>query len=196
MFMTQPDTRQQLRQQVRQQRSALSHSQQQEASQAILDLLQHDPNIANMQHIALYLAFDGEVNLTGLIEWLWQQNKHVYVPLIDPHQDGQMCFHRYQATSPMQTNRFGISEPVFDKSQVTTSQQLDVVLAPLVAFDSQGNRLGMGGGYYDRLLATINGEQPLVIGMAHDCQQINQVPVQAWDQPLKQIITPSKHWRW
>ncbi|WP_427977253.1 5-formyltetrahydrofolate cyclo-ligase [Agarivorans sp.] len=194
--MNSPDLRQQLRKQVRQRRSELSPAQQSEASLAVLNYLQSHPQLNNMQAIALYLAFDGELDLQPLIEWLWQQNKRLYVPLVDPMEMGEMHFHRYQPNSQMQSNRFGIDEPVFDRSQVINSQQLDLVLAPLVAFDSQGNRLGMGGGYYDRLLAKIDGERPLVIGLAHDCQQINEVPIQAWDKPLKQIITPSKCWSW
>ncbi|WP_163131950.1 5-formyltetrahydrofolate cyclo-ligase [Agarivorans sp. Alg241-V36] len=194
--MTQLDPRQQLRKQIRQQRSALSPLQQIEASQAILEYLQDDPDLIAMQRVALYLAFDGELDLSLLINWLWQQGKQVYVPLVDPTKNGEMCFHRYQASSPLQANRFGIGEPVFDSEQVIDSQQLDLILAPLVAFDSKGNRLGMGGGYYDRLLAKISDDKPLVIGLAHDCQQINEVPIQAWDQPLKRIITPSRYWCW
>ncbi|UPW19440.1 5-formyltetrahydrofolate cyclo-ligase [Agarivorans sp. TSD2052] len=188
--------RQQLRQSIRQQRRALSPEQQQQAGLAILERLQQDPTLASMQRCALYLAFDGEVDLSVIIGWLWQQNKQVFVPLVDPSTSGAMCFHHYHANSPMQLNQFGIAEPVFDHAEVQNCQQLDVILAPLVAFDSEGNRLGMGGGYYDRLLAQCDGEKPAVVGVAHDCQQVDQVPMQDWDQPLKRIITPSKDWQW
>ena len=71
--------------------------------------------------------------------------------------------------------------------------QLDIIFTPLVAFDSQGNRMGMGGGYYDRTLAHWQTNQtPYPIGLAHNCQLVEQLPVQAWDIPLAQIITPDK----
>ncbi|WP_432451831.1 5-formyltetrahydrofolate cyclo-ligase [Agarivorans sp. QJM3NY_29] len=188
--------RQQLRHQIRQQRGSLSPTQQQQASQAILEYLQADPTLVKPQRIALYLAFDGELDLSLIIDWLWQQNKQVFVPLVDPNTNGNMCFHHYHANTLMQQNRFGIAEPIFDPAAVIPGQQLELILTPLVAFDAEGNRLGMGGGYYDRLLANIETDPPLVVGLAHDCQQVDAVPVQVWDQPLKRILTPSKDWRW
>ena len=64
--------------------------------------------------------------------------------------------------------------------------QLDLILAPLVAFDRAGGRLGMGGGYYDRLLSA---PRPPVIGVAHGCQEVPRVPLDAWDQPVDAIVT-------
>ncbi len=65
---------------------------------------------------------------------------------------------------------------------------------PLVAFDSQGQRLGMGGGFYDRTLAQTDlmKKSPLRIGLAHDCQYLDYLPVEPWDLPLAWVLTP-KH---
>ena len=101
----------------------------------------------------------------------------------------------------MTQNRYGIKEPVRAKDQSTKSlttclaQDLDIIFTPLVAFDSVGNRIGMGGGYYDRVLAPWFTEQtgPYPIGLAHDCQHLNSLPIQAWDVPLPEIITPQHH---
>lgn len=72
--------------------------------------------------------------------------------------------------------------------------QLDVVITPLVAFDITGNRMGMGGGYYDRTLANWRTDQrPLPIGYAHDCQQVDKLAKQHWDIPLPYIITPTQY---
>ena len=72
----------------------------------------------------------------------------------------------------------------------------DVVLTPLVAFDEQGQRLGMGGGFYDRTLQNWQqyGLQP--VGYAHDCQGVEALPVEKWDVPLPAVVTPSKIWVW
>eukprot|EP00487_Bulimina_marginata_P005672 TRINITY_DN23975_c0_g1_i1.p1 TRINITY_DN23975_c0_g1~~TRINITY_DN23975_c0_g1_i1.p1 ORF type:complete len:119 (-),score=11.69 TRINITY_DN23975_c0_g1_i1:63-419(-) len=93
----------------------------------------------------------------------------------------------------MSTNRYGIFEPKLNCSQICPIEQLDILFTPLVAFDVQGNRLGMGGGFYDRTLAKYYQEQwqkPIVIGLAHECQKVDHVPTEAWDIPLKWIATP------
>ncbi len=79
--------------------------------------------------------------------------------------------------------------------------QLDIIFTPLVAFDATGQRLGMGGGFYDRTLqdweiAYAQQRGPYPIGLAHDCQRVDVLPVQDWDVPLPEIITPSTHYLW
>lgn len=95
-------------------------------------------------------------------------------------------------------NRYGILEPRLNVLDVLPANQLDVICTPLVAFDGSGQRLGMGGGYYDRTLApwyqSGNGAKP--VGIAHDCQRVETLPVEAWDVPLPEILTPSRHWQW
>ncbi|BBN82699.1 hypothetical protein PA25_26840 [Pseudoalteromonas sp. A25] len=84
-------------------------------------------------------------------------------------------------------------------SHICPLYELDYLLMPLVAFDHLGNRLGMGGGYYDKTLARYYKEhmkKPELIGLAHDCQKVEQLPTEAWDVPLQQIITPSKFYQW
>lgn len=67
-----------------------------------------------------------------------------------------------------------------------------MIVTPLVAFDDNGNRMGMGGGFYDRTLAQVKDNKPLAVGYAHDCQQVSYLPVEYWDIPLPIIITPTK----
>ena len=93
-------------------------------------------------------------------------------------------------------NRLGIPEPPLDIRNLATLSELDVLMVPLVAFDNQGQRLGMGGGFYDRTLQNWQQHNVLPIGLAHDCQQVEALPVADWDVPLKAIITPSKLWQW
>lgn len=97
----------------------------------------------------------------------------------------------------MTRNRYGIAEPELDVQQVLPHSMLDLICTPLVAFDAEGNRLGMGGGYYDRTLACWHehGLGPRPLGLAHDCQQVESVPQAQWDVPLPQIITPARCWR-
>ena len=84
------------------------------------------------------------------------------------------------------------------KDTIIPTNQLDIICTPLVAFDKQGHRLGMGGGYYDRTLAPWfhykSGPKP--IGLAHSCQEVEQLPVESWDVPLPKIVTPKQIWDW
>lgn len=67
---------------------------------------------------------------------------------------------------------------------------------PLVAFDEYGQRLGMGGGFYDRTLQNWQHYKMQPVGYAHDCQLVEKLPVEEWDIPLPAVVTPSKVWEW
>lgn len=188
--------RQQIRQTTRQARRQLTPEQQKiAAEQAKLNALQH-PKIAQAKNIALFLSFDGEINTQPLIDALWQQNKQIYLPVLHPFSAHHLLFLHYHPDSQLVKNRFNIAEPPLDVRDVLPPEQLDVMLIPLVAFDSQGQRLGMGGGFYDRTLANWQKSGFYPIGLAHDCQHVEQLPVAHWDIPLPEIITPKKIWRW
>ncbi len=191
------ETRNQLRQQLRKQRQALSAQAQQTASEHCAHQLIKLPEIQHSNTIAAYLANDGEVSLTPFINWCWQQSKQVFLPVLHPFTAGYLLFQRYTPTTMMSSNKFGILEPTLDVSQLMLPQQLSVILTPLVGFDQHGRRLGMGGGFYDRTLAQLTDRQiqPKLIGIAHECQQVNEIPTESWDIPIEIITTPSNVYR-
>ncbi|MDP5143024.1 5-formyltetrahydrofolate cyclo-ligase [Rheinheimera baltica] len=190
-----PSLRQQLRHLVRQRRQLLSPALQQQAANALAKQLSGNALLANRQHIAVYLANDGELDTFPLIQALWQLNKTVYLPVLHPVVAGYLLFVRYNSETLLYPNKFGIPEPLPQCHQLIPVNQLDIIFTPLVAFDEHGNRLGMGGGFYDRTLSQLPTDSHCqLIGLAHACQQVDAVPVEAWDIPLKQIITPAKHW--
>ncbi len=96
----------------------------------------------------------------------------------------------------MCVNKFGILEPACKPKYWLKPRQMDLMLLPLVAFDEAGNRLGMGGGFYDRSLAHLKLRQhvrkPYLIGLAHECQKAGNVLVQSWDVPLNAIVTEKR----
>ncbi|MGL6350957.1 MAG: 5-formyltetrahydrofolate cyclo-ligase [Aeromonas sp.] len=188
---------QKVRQQVRQRRNQLTPTEQQQAAQRLLAQFKQHPEILAAKRIALYLAHDGELNPLPTIHWLWAQHKEIYLPALHPFTPGHLLFLRYTATSPMIRNRYGIEEPELDMLHVVPHIALDIICTPLVAFDTKGNRLGMGGGYYDRTLASWHEHKrgPKPLGIAHDCQLVDALPRAVWDVPLPQIITPSRCWQ-
>ncbi|OIQ24304.1 5-formyltetrahydrofolate cyclo-ligase [uncultured Vibrio sp.] len=191
-------SRQAIRSQIRERRNKLPSDTQHQAGLDLIRQFSTLPELSFANHIAIYLSTDGEVNTTPLIEWLWEQGKSVYLPVLHPFSKGQLLFLHYTPSTPVVLNKYQIIEPKLNQTLVKPLAELDLICTPLVAFDSTGQRLGMGGGYYDRTLEAWfkrkEGAQP--IGLAHDCQHVTTLPSEAWDVPLPKIVTPSKVWHW
>lgn len=187
-------SRSDLRASLRERRRALSADQQVSASKILCDNLSVRPELANSQHIAIYIANDGEINPDVLRDFIWNSGKQCYLPVIA--QDGKgLLFVEYLPDTPLVLNRYGIPEPHFQAEREIAPEKLDVVLVPLTGFDEAGRRLGMGGGFYDRTLAfTRFSEKPILIGLAHDCQRVEAIPVEHWDIPMAGIATDSKYY--
>ncbi|MGD9152528.1 MAG: 5-formyltetrahydrofolate cyclo-ligase [Gammaproteobacteria bacterium] len=112
--------------------------------------------------------------------------KHCYLPLIRQGKS-ELYFIEYLTGDDLQVGSFKILEPKFDKQKLITPEDLDLVLMPLAAFDMHGNRLGMGGGYYDRTFARTS--HPMLIGVAYTCQEVPQIAAEPWDVKLHGVVT-------
>lgn len=189
------DPRQLIRKQIRQARQQLSSAQQQQAAQALSQQFLNLPELLNSQHIAVYLHNDGEIATAELINSLWQLGKSVYLPVLHPFTSGYLLFQHYQPNTLLTSNKYGIAEPILSCQDIKVVAELDLILTPLVAFDAQGQRMGMGGGFYDRTFADQPLAQQRMIGLAHDCQQVACIPTEAWDVPLPMVLTPSAVFR-
>ncbi len=148
------------------------------------------------RHIALYLPNDGELDLTPLLQLAWSAHKQCYLPVLHPARNNRLWFLPYDAQTPLVPNRFGIPEPhARGPRQARRPWLMDLILAPLVAFDAQGRRLGMGGGYYDRTLAYLHHRtrwrKPHLLGTAYDFQEVDALPGAPWDVPLDGVLTPA-----
>jgi len=178
-----------IRQHLRKQRNSLSPLQQIKAAKSCAQKSIQLAAIQNANNIALYLKNDAELDPQPLIEALWKLNKCLFLPVIKDFTNGLLHFAPYFPNSPMTHNKYGIAEPITDQSIAISS--IDVIFIPLVGFDEDGNRLGMGGGFYDRSLAGISSENTLKVGLAYQQQKIDSLPSEDWDQPLDMIITES-----
>ena len=142
------------------------------------------------RHIAGYYAFGNEVDLSPLMAGFEKQQKSGYVPIVLP--EYQMRFAAVNSQTQTHLNDYGIKEPLVDKAALVDSSSLDAALVPLVGFDEQCNRMGMGGGYYDRCFAhrrNKSSQKPVLIGVAYEIQGATNVHTEAWDIPLDYIIT-------
>jgi 5-formyltetrahydrofolate cyclo-ligase len=191
-FFMQTNPRQQLRSLLRARRNSLTPSEQAQAAQSLLRRLMSLPLFLRSQHVALYWATDGEIDLAPTAKQLWKMGKSCYLPVIHPTQTRKLWFVKYLPDSNLRPNRFDIPEPDHRNSLRIPAKLLDLVLMPLVGFDSKGARLGMGGGYYDSTFSFKHQQgqnKPWLIGVAHACQQANQLDTEAWDIPLDAVVT-------
>ena len=152
--------------------------------------------LQHRQHIACYLAIDGEIDLMPVIHYLWKTGKQCYIPRLHPLKINRLCFVPYKKKQRLKKNRYGILEPQCHSRQYKKPWALDLILTPLVAFDIKGHRLGMGGGYYDRTFAFLKHRRiwnkPRMLGVAHELQKVPQISVNPWDIPLQATITEKK----
>ena len=184
--------RQSLRSSLRKQRRALNEHTQTEHALGLEKQLSQCGLFKRSKRIAAYLATDGEIDPVFIIKNAWHRKKKVYLPVLAPF-SSRLYFASYSANCKMKLNRYGIAEPDVHPKLWLKPRQLDLILMPLVGFDNAGNRLGMGGGYYDRSLSFYRfrkiAYRPRLIGLAHQLQHIEKLPSQKHDIPLQLIAT-------
>jgi 5-formyltetrahydrofolate cyclo-ligase len=174
----------QLRKHMRQQRRALDAPAQRVAANAVSSLITGLPGWSGVSRIALYLANDGEIETAALAALCRSEGKQLFLPVIT--NENSLEFATWDSNITLEANRFGIPEPGGDAERCSASA-LDIVIMPLVAWDLQGGRLGMGSGFYDRALAGVSG--PLLVGLAHAMQQVSCVPSEPWDIAMDFVVT-------
>ena len=184
-----------LRRAIRRRRRALTPSQQREASKALERRLRRDPLFRFARRIALYQASarDGEIDPAGLLTLALRRGKRCHLPVMRRDGPQRLVWRRYRPGDALRRGPYGIMEPRW-RAPGLPAWGLDLVLLPLVAFDPQGNRMGMGKGFYDRTFAFKRRgrrSRPRLVGLAHDCQKVEALTAAAWDVPLDAVVTPS-----
>ncbi|MCH2340434.1 5-formyltetrahydrofolate cyclo-ligase [Pseudomonas sp. NPDC047963] len=182
-----------IRRQLRQARRQLSPTQQRLAARDLYRQLAQHPVFRRARHIAFYLPNDGEIDPRPLMLEAQRRGKATYLPVLNAWPRTRMVFQRLMPNERLRPNRFGIAEPAFRPNRQRRIWTLDLVLMPLVGFDEDGGRLGMGGGFYDRSLAyrgrRKNGHKPTLLGLAHECQKVDRLPLEPWDVSLQATVT-------
>ena len=130
-----------------------------------------------------YYPYNYEINILQILEKFEQKKFIITLPKI--MKNSQMNFFQWSTNDPLVINKFGIPEPIFHKVKLP-----DVLLVPLVAFDKNFNRIGYGGGFYDRYIKKIRKQKKvLTIGFAYSFQKVKKIPINNYDIKLDFIIT-------
>ena len=141
------------------------------------------PAYRGAKTILVYMASRGEMDVSELADAALRAGKQVAYPVCDGH--GGMV--AAMAAEQWEVNRYGIYEPSLCEARLIPPDQLDLVLAPGLAFDREGYRLGWGGGYYDRFLACC--KNACCLGIAFEEQMLDSVVHEALDIPVDAVVT-------
>jgi 5-formyltetrahydrofolate cyclo-ligase len=178
-----------LRQRNRKLRAQLSKDELEAAALQLFDRISVLPEFINASQIATYSAVNGEISLNPIIDLALEMGKQIYLPNLDLK---SLRFSPYFHGQKMRINRFRLPEPDVTDDEMLAPEALDLVLAPLVVFDPQRNRIGMGGGYYDRSFEfrkQAGRDAPILIGVAHELQKVEQLIAEDWDVRLDMVVT-------
>lgn len=176
---------------MRSQRRRLSSEQQRNAAVKLNRIVGRSALFRRSLHIAFFLANDGELDPQLLLLRALHMGKICYLPVVTPAQS--LLFARYEQGDALALNRFGIPEPARAGLKLVSARVLDLIFTPLVAFDNQGHRLGMGSGYYDRTLSFLRHRhiwrKPRLLGIAHELQHVAELQTAPWDVALDGVAT-------
>jgi 5-formyltetrahydrofolate cyclo-ligase len=189
---TQLLNRTQLRRHYCQLRQNFTSVQQQQHALQLAEQFKNYTVFQQSKHITVYAACQGEIDPIEVVKLAWRQGKYCYLPIVQPTKDKTLLFALFTPDTQLHENHLHILEPV-TKEPLYPASAMDLILVPVVAFDERGNRLGMGGGYYDLTLSfkgqEYSAESPYVVGLAHELQKIERLKPEAWDIPLHAVAT-------
>lgn len=143
------------------------------------------------KRVACYIAMRDEVDTSMVFDRAWTMGKAIYAPVVDRGQE--LRFLRVLRKTALTRSNFGLFEPV-DGDEIEPAK-LDVVVTPSVAIDRHLNRIGMGGGYYDRTFSFLKNDRtwlrPKLVGLAFDCQKVEKIAANPWDIRLSGAFSES-----
>ena len=149
---------------------------------------------SNSQNIACYVPIENEINVWAIIKTIWQLQKNCYLPAIHPKIKNQLQFVKFNERDKLTIEKYKIPQPKICQNKIIASQDLDLVIVPLIGFNTDGFRIGRGAGYYDRAFAFKQQQQnpntkPYLLGVGYKWQQVKFTP-NSWDIAMNEVITP------
>jgi 5-formyltetrahydrofolate cyclo-ligase len=178
-----------LRKHALRQRREMDASYRSEASRRICKRFLRSRHFLSSRVIACYLSAWDEVDTSEIIERAWRANKRIFAPVM--RERGQMTFCELHPDTRLVSNEYGLWEPRF--ADPVDPARIDIVVTPLVAFDRNLNRIGMGSGYFDRAFAFLGAKKrwlhPKLIGLGFDCQEVEKISPNPWDIRLYRVFS-------
>lgn len=168
--------------------SLIKKPQYEQLSYEIANNLYSDTYWKEAKTIGVTVSKTPEVDTFQIIRRAWEEGKQVVVPKCLP-KTKEMSFRLLSRFDQLETVYYGLFEPIECETQEVTPSKIDLIIVPGVAFSDRGYRIGFGGGYYDRFLATYTGH---TVSLAFDPQLISTLPVEEHDIPVEKIITSKK----
>ena len=185
-----------IRASLKEKRASLSKDTQTKNSQNIVETVKSCEAYLDASRIGTYHSVRGEADPANLITEAKKEssNKSFYLPVLSLDKQQGLLFGQLTSNTEFKNNRFDIPEPIFKESDLVNGEHLDLVLVPLLGFDKNGNRLGMGGGFYDRCFAFKKQKKntTLLMGFAYDFQEIGKLTPESWDVRLDLIATETQ----
>ena len=175
-----------IRKEIGEKRAALNIQWVENASAKIVQQFQSLDVFQSSETVAVYKAIGGEVNLEPMFEICWALNKRTVIPVFNIT-DRVYEMAEISSATAFVTGNYGIQEPVNPK--ILDIRAIDLIAVPGVGFDRSGNRLGRGGGYYDRMLEPFSGS---AVGICFDFQVLDKIPIDIHDRPVSFIVTETK----
>ncbi|MTI69364.1 MAG: 5-formyltetrahydrofolate cyclo-ligase [Firmicutes bacterium] len=157
----------------------------------IIDTLTKLPVFKESKNIMIYLSFNNEVDTFKLIDICWGLGKNVYIPYCYKKEKKMIASKLKDKENDLEVCSFGYLEPKKDCIRQIDHEELDLVIVPGSVFDKNCNRIGYGGGFYDRFLNNIDKDIQTV-AICYDFQIIDRVPVGKYDVPMKYIVTDKR----
>jgi 5-formyltetrahydrofolate cyclo-ligase len=174
-------------------RAALAPDDRREAGRLIRDALLELPALQMAGTVAAYYSIGAEPDTRGLVFALWKRGTYVLLPRLQP--DGDLDWASYEGPDSLVPGPRGLAEPGEPPRGPGAVARADVVLAPALAVDRAGNRLGRGGGSYDRALARVGPLIP-VIALLYDDELLARVPAEPHDTPVRAAVRPGTGITW
>ncbi len=177
-----------LRKYIKNTLAQLTEAQYMQRSEIIAHKLFQQPAWEKASSIGITISLQPEVDTYAIIKKAWEEGKTVSVPKCEP-KERKLIFRTIKDFKQLERVYFQLLEPIEEQTKAKKAEEIDLLIVPGLAFTSSGERLGVGGGYYDRFLPFYEGK---TIALAFDEQIVKTLPVDVYDQSVMQIITDAK----
>lgn len=182
------EIKQQLRKQVRERVMCISEEQREQWSSQIANHLYEQDEWKHACTIGITISVDEEVSTYEMIERAWQEGKRIAAPKCD-RLSRTMTFREIRGWNDLERVYMNLKEPIPARTKEIAADEIELLIMPGIAFTEQGDRLGYGGGYYDRFLSHYSGH---TIALAYSPQLVASIPMDEHDKRVQKIVTESQ----